>query len=105
MPKPPLVTLQGQLSMALLFEGSKSEGRYPVLACADGKQYRVHVRKTPVRQLAKPLIPLLDQQVVLTGVADDLRGHWRLVLEPDFSAQLLTQQPPVEPPGDVESAP
>jgi hypothetical protein len=105
MSKPPLVTLQGQLTMALLFEGSKSEGLYPVLVCAEGRQYRVHVRKTPVRQLAKPLIPLLDQHVVLTGVADDLRGHWRLVLEPDFSAQLLAQQPPAEPLGDTELAP
>ena len=105
MSKSPLVTLQGQLAMVFLFEGSKSQGRYPVLSCTDGKQYRVHVRKTPTRQLAKALIPLLDHQVVLTGLVDDLRGHWRLVLEPDFSAEVVAQQPPAEPQADTELAP
>jgi hypothetical protein len=91
--------------MALLFEGSKSEGRYPVLACADGKRYRVHVRRSPMRQLPKQLEPLLDQQVVLTGRTDDLRGHWRLLLEPDFSAHVVVPPPPAEPLADTELLP
>jgi len=87
----PQVLLQGRLQMALLFEGSKSEGMYPVLICQDGKQYRVHIRKATPRRAGLILTAWIGQHVALEGTVDDLRGHWRLVLEPDFAVVVVTQ--------------
>ena len=78
----------GQLSMALMFEGSKSEGLYPVLDTEDGRRLRVHV-KGSLRPDADVLGAFMNQQVCLHGAADDLRGHWRLTLDPAFSGELM----------------
>jgi hypothetical protein len=81
-------TWVGQLSMALLFEGSKSEGLYPVLDTDDGQRLRVHVKGSQVPD-APALAPLMNQRVSLNGKADDLRGHWRLILDPDLPGDVI----------------
>ena len=78
----------GQLSMALMFEGSKSEGLYPVLDSEDGRRLRVHVKKSQLPD-ADVLSALMDQRVCLHGAADDLRGHWRLILDPAFPGEVM----------------
>jgi hypothetical protein len=82
-------TWVGQLSLALLFEGSKSEGHYPVLDTADGRRFRVHVKGNRTFD-AQALGDLMNQRVRLPGVVDDLRGHWRLVLEPTLLGEVLS---------------
>jgi hypothetical protein len=78
----------GQLSMALMFEGSKSEGLYPVLDTEDGRSFRVHVKgsQLPDEQV---LSALMNQRVCLHGAADDLRGHWRLILDPASPGEVM----------------
>ena len=78
----------GQLSMALLFEGSKSEGLYPVLDTDDGQRLRVHVKGSH-KPDAPALAPLMNQRVSLNGKADDLRGHWRLIVDPDLPGDVI----------------
>ena len=88
----------GQLSMALLFEGSKSEGLYPVLDTDDGQRLRVHVKGSQ-KPDAPALAPLMNQRVSLNGKADDLRGHWRLILDPVLPGEVLPElaAPAVKP--------
>jgi len=88
MSEPENATWVGQLSMALMFEGSKSEGLYPVLDTEDGRRLRVHVKgsQLPDEQL---LSALMGQRVCLHGAADDLRGHWRLILDPALPGEVL----------------
>jgi hypothetical protein len=95
---PENATWVGQLSMALLFEGSKSEGLYPVLDTEDGRRFRVHVKGSQL-PVAPALAPLLNQRVCLNGKADDLRGHWRLILDPDLPGGVLPElaAPAVKP--------
>jgi hypothetical protein len=70
----------GQLSLDLLFEGSKSEAFYPVLRCEDGTNYRVYLKG--VSSLSKDILNhFMGQQVSILGSADNLRGHWRLVVD------------------------
>ena len=85
---PENATWVGQLSMALMFEGSKSEGLYPVLDTEDGRRFRVHVKgsQLPDEQL---LSALMNQRVYLHGAADDLRGHWRLILDPASPGEVM----------------
>ena len=85
---PENATWVGQLSMALLFEGSKSEGLYPVLETEDGRRFRVHVKGSQMPD-ADVLSALMNQRVCLHGAADDLRGHWRLILDPAFPGEVL----------------
>ena len=83
----------GKLSLDLLFEGSKSEAFYPVLHCEDGTNYRVYLKG--LSSLNKDILNhFMGQQVLILGDADNLRGHWRLVVdtaEPHF----LTESPPI----------
>ena len=81
-------TWVGQLSMALMFEGSKSEGLYPVLDTDNGRRLRVHVKGSRLPD-AKVLSALMNQRVCLNGAADDLRGHWRLILDPALPGEVL----------------
>ena len=78
----------GQLSMALMFEGSKSEGLYPVLDTEDGRRLRVHVKGSQLPD-ADVLSALMNQRVCLHGAADDLRGHWRLLLDPSLPGEVI----------------
>ena len=95
---PENATWVGQLSMALMFEGSKSEGLYPVLDTEDGRSFRVHVKgsQLPDEQV---LSALMNQRVCLHGAADDLRGHWRLILDPALPGEVLSSQASLELPG------
>jgi hypothetical protein len=81
-------TWVGLLSMALMFEGSKSEGLYPVLDTDDGRRFRVHVKGNLLSD-AEALVALMGQRVSLQGVADDLRGHWRLLLDPVLPEEVI----------------
>lgn len=93
-------TWVGLLSMALMFEGSKSEGLYPVLDTDDGRRLRVHVKGNLLSD-AEALGTLMGQRVSLQGVADDLRGHWRLILDPACPGEVMPSDPnPVLPPPD-----
>jgi hypothetical protein len=85
---PQNATWVGQLSMALMFEGSKSEGLYPVLDTEDGRRLRVHVKGSQ-RPDADVLSALMNQRVCLHGAADDLRGHWRLILDPASPGEVM----------------
>ena len=78
----------GQLSMALMFEGSKSEGLYPALDTEDGRRFRVHVKGSQLPD-ADVLSALMGQRVCLHGAADDLRGHWRLILDPASPGEVM----------------
>ncbi len=88
---PENATWVGQLSMALLFEGSKSEGLYPVLDTEDGRRFRVHVKGGQLHD-ADALSTLMNQRVCLHGAADDLRGHWRLILDPALPGVVLPME-------------
>lgn len=81
-------TWVGRLSMALMFEGSKSEGLYPVLDTEDGRRLRVHVKGSQLPD-ADVLSALIGQRVCLHGAADDLRGHWRLILDMALPGEIL----------------
>jgi hypothetical protein len=81
----------GKLSLDLLFEGSKSEAFYPVLHCEDGTNYRVYLKG--LSSLNKDILNhFMGQQVLILGDADNLRGHWRLVVDttkPDFLTEFF----------------
>ena len=85
---PENATWVGQLSLALMFEGSKSEGLYPVLDTEDGRRLRVHVKGGQLPD-ADLLSDLMNQRVSLHGAADDLRGHWRLLLDPSLPGEVI----------------
>lgn len=92
----------GRLSLDLLFKDSKSEGFYPVLHCENGINYRVYLKG--IDSLHKDLLShFMDQRVSLIGSADNLRGHWRLVVdcnEPNYLVELSSDQEealPTEP--------
>ena len=88
----------GQLSLARLFEGSKSEGLYPVLDADDGRRYRVHIKGNGDSDV-EALGSLMNQRVCLQGIADDLRGHWRLILDPAMPMEIrpIKHSPEVPP--------
>ena len=94
---PENATWVGKLSMALMFEGSKSEGLYPVLETADGRRYRVHVKGNKSSD-EEVLSAFMNQQVCLHGAADDLRGHWRLLLDPSLPGEVMPMEPSPEVP-------
>jgi hypothetical protein len=85
----------GQLSLDLLFEGSKSEAFYPVLHCEDGTNYRVYLKG--LSSLNKDILNhFMGQQVLILGASDNLRGHWRLVVdatEPGFLTESSATTP------------
>ena len=103
---PENATWVGQLSMALMFEGSKSEGLYPVLDTEDGRRFRVHVKGSQLPD-ADVLSALMNQRVCLHGMADNLRGHWRLILDPALPGELqpIEASPEVPAPPPNEETP
>jgi len=90
----------GKLSLDLLFKDSKSEGFYPVLHCEDGISYRVYLKG--IDSLHKDLLShFMDQPVSLLGRTDNLRGHWRLVVDsndPNYLVELASDQADTRPP-------
>jgi hypothetical protein len=88
MSEPENATWVGHLSMVRMFEGSMSEGLYPVLDTEDGRRFRVHVKGSQLPD-ADVLSALMNQRVCLHGAADDLRGHWRLLLDPSFPGEVI----------------
>ncbi len=99
--EPTTTSLQGHLEMALLFPGSKSEGNYPVLRLDSGVIYRIHIREsaTPV---AEALSQWMNQNIEIEGVVDDIRGHLRVVLMPDFKVTVV-HPATIPPEGAVDS--
>ena len=71
--------ITGRLVMETLFKGPKSEGVYPVVQAADGISYRVHVIDEG-RNYGEILKQFDNSMVLLSGVTDCLRGHWRIVI-------------------------
>lgn len=66
----------GRFSFENMFEGSKSEGVYPVLLCSDSIKYRLSIKGL----IATSELDRFDGKTVqITGTADNLRGHWRIV--------------------------
>lgn len=88
----------GRISLDLLFKGSKSEAIYPVLHCEDGESYRLHVKGNEAADA--PLFEHLNGlKVQVSGEADNLRGHWRMLLENlDESVQAeVNEEDPSDP--------
>ena len=89
----------GKLSLDLLFKDSKSEGFYPVLHCEDGINYRVYLKGIDI--LHKDLLNhFMGQRISLIGRADNLRGHWRLIVDsndPNYLVELTPDQAGVLP--------
>ena len=77
----------GQIRIELLFKGSKSEALYPVLHCEDGKNYRLHIKGNAGSDNAL-LESWIDSNVKVVGEVDDLRGHWRILLEPNLEESI-----------------
>jgi hypothetical protein len=70
----------GRISFDRLFVGSKSEGLYPVLHTDQDLSYRLHTRGVVLSD-ESPLLPFNGKTVKLLGFADNIRGHWRIVLD------------------------
>ena len=82
----------GKLSLDLLFKDSKSEGFYPVLNCEDGIKYRLYLKG--IDSLNRDLLNhFMGQRVSLMGRADNLRGHWRLVVDSNDPSYLIEIAP------------
>lgn len=92
--EPAQISLQGYLEMALLFQGSKSEGLYPVLRLDNGTIYRVHIRRAAQKSVTEALSNWMNQHIQIEGVVDDLRGHLRLTLTPNFQASIIEHPVP-----------
>jgi hypothetical protein len=71
---------------------------YPVLDTEDGRRLRVHVKSSQLPD-ADVLSALMGQRVRLHGAADDLRGHWRLILDPALPGEVMPlEASPAVPP-------
>jgi hypothetical protein len=94
MKDPALEHKDGILSIELLFRGSKSEDQYPLLTCADGSRYRIHLRGNPAMD-ARLLAHLEGQFVRLWGKVDEIKGHKRIVIDPNLEASIsiITDRP------------
>jgi len=77
---PKLSPFVGQLIFDRLFIGSKSEGIYPVLSDDQGRSFRLHIKEASLEG-DNSLMCFSGKRVKVLGVADNLRGHWRIVLE------------------------
>lgn len=77
---PELSPFVGQLTFDRLFIGSKSEGVYPVLSDDQGQPFRLHIKGASLEGDSS-LMCFSGRRVKVLGVADNLRGHWRIVLE------------------------
>lgn len=77
----------GQIRIELLFKGSKSEALYPVLHCEDGKNYRLHIKDNEGSDSAL-FEPWIDADVKILGEVDDLRGHWRMLIDSNLEEAI-----------------
>jgi len=82
----------GLLTMDRLFVGSKSEAMYPVLHASDGREFRLHCKG-----VAKSDVELFSvysgKTVKVVGIADNLRGHWRIVMEGENPSSIVQVLP------------
>ena len=87
-------SFSGLITMDRLFIGSKSEGVYPVLHTDSGTTYRLYFRgKAPLDE--PTFSSFIGNEVTVTGVADDIRGHWRIVLHGEFPDDAIKVKSPV----------
>ena len=77
----------GLVRLETLFKGSKSEYLYPVLFAEDGEKFRIHIKGNQSKDCI-PLAHLDGKKVSLTGYVDDIRGHGRIVIDPDLSQSV-----------------
>lgn len=89
---PELAPFVGQLTFDRLFIGSKSEGIYPVLSDDQGRTFRLHIKGASL-EADNSLICFSGKRVRVLGVADNLRGHRRIVLESLASIDILDELP------------
>jgi hypothetical protein len=80
-------TKVGQIRIELLFKGSKSEALYPVLHCEDGNNYRFHIKGNEGSDSAL-LEPWNELDVKVLGEVDDLRGHWRMLIDSNLEDSI-----------------
>lgn len=66
----------GELKKEPMFAGSKSEALYPVLCCSDTHTYRLFIKD--LMDEHHDLKDFFGKRVQVQGVADNLRGHWRI---------------------------
>ena len=78
----------GLLTLERLFIGSKSEGIYPVLTAEDGRMYRIH-QKGQKHLALEFCVERLGSKVQVEGIANNLRGHWRIILEAGESSDFI----------------
>lgn len=74
----------GRLAFEQLFVGSKSEGLYPVLKSNNGQLFRLHTKGKSIGE-EKSLLPFEGKIVKVFGIADNIRGHWRILLSGEDS--------------------
>jgi len=77
----------GNLVFERLFVGSKSEGLFPVLYTEINQKYRLHIKGESWRE-ENFLIPYSGKIVKVLGLADNIRGHWRIVLDGGASSLI-----------------
>ncbi len=65
-----------------------------MLHAEDGRAYRAHVKDRPLSE-DMALADYEGKDVTLYGIVDDLRGHWRITLDP--SDQNMIFLAPAEP--------
>ncbi len=85
----------GRLTFDRLFVGSKSERLYPVLHTEQGHSYRLHSKEGSFGD-ENSLSLFADKTVKVHGLADNTRGHWRIVLEGKDSCvinEVLSEKP------------
>ena len=85
--------------MEILFKGSKSEGIYPVLQTKEGRKFRLHYKDNDILD-EKSFAQYASKSVSIIGVADNLRGHWRIVLKGEDLTKLIEVLPSPAPDDD-----
>ena len=82
----------GHLVFERLFIGSKSEGLFPMLHTDQGRKYRLHVKGDSFG-CENSLITYSGKLIKVWGLADKVRGHWRIVLDGDESCLVHESLP------------
>jgi hypothetical protein len=76
----------GRIVLQTMFRNSKSEDVYPVLHATDGLTYRIH-REGDAGSSKESFAQFDNRTITISGRADNLRGHWRIVVGPaDFDS-------------------
>jgi hypothetical protein len=80
-------TKTGSVAIETLFQGSKSEDRYPIFSTHDGEKFRIHIVGNELKDAA--LLSHLDGLMVqLIGYVDDIKGHSRFVIDSDLTKSI-----------------